>query len=211
MRERECPKEMSVPRCINVVNKTSTVDLVYYTSDGRARQVYSTEYCARLRVVVECAKFITHCSLWPKIVDLKKMLPWQRPWAIATQFHSNHLRPQGYQSWKLSDDRSRTLWNNWTRTNSKNRKQFRHFGSCKVIYVHICIVIELPLWCNNKWWWWWLRIVPFDRPHTTSYSTSIATICLYFMPFRHSMTKKGVDSVNKKGCHGNVLWGIEKK
>jgi len=72
MRERECPKEMSVPRCINVVNKTSTVDLVYYTSDGRARQVYSTEYCARLRVVVECAKFITHCSLWPKIVDLIK-------------------------------------------------------------------------------------------------------------------------------------------
>ena len=63
MRERECPKEISVPRCIGLVNKTSTVDLAYYTCDGRARQVYSTEYCARLKVVVECAKFITHWSL----------------------------------------------------------------------------------------------------------------------------------------------------
>jgi len=88
------------------------VDLVYYAHESRARR--------------GSLLHIGHC-------DEKISCHGNVPWAIATPFHSNYLRPKVYQSWKGREDRSRTFWNDWPRTNSKNRKQFQQLAPSEVI------------------------------------------------------------------------------
>ena len=75
-------------QCIGVVNKTPRRSTTCITSTTVNR------------VVAECTKFITHWSLWWKnSVDwIKNGYHGNIQWAIATQFHNNHLRPYDYQS-----------------------------------------------------------------------------------------------------------------
>ena len=76
--------------------------------------------------------YINHC--WRKMCGLNKQKNGchrKVPWAIAISQQSS--TPIKLPILKNSRRRSRTFWNNWTRTNSKNRKHFRQFGSFKVI------------------------------------------------------------------------------
>ena len=47
------------------------------------------------------------------------------PWAIATEFHTNHPLPVVLSILKISRRSDALFWNNWARTSNKNRKQFR--------------------------------------------------------------------------------------
>jgi len=114
---------MYVPRCIDVVNKPRRQS----TSCITPRTVE--------RVVAECAKFITHWSLWrKKIYGLDK----QKSVAVATSFKRSQPNFTAFIStcraipiMKIGEDRSRIFWNNSARTSSQNRKQFRQLMSSK--------------------------------------------------------------------------------
>ena len=112
---------LSVPRCIGVVNR------------NRRRSTSCITLTTAERVVAECTKFITHWLLRrKKIADWinKNWLPRQRPLSDRNPISQQSSTPITlYQLRKFRDDRSRysrTCWNNWARTSSKNRKYFRH-------------------------------------------------------------------------------------
>jgi len=137
--------------------KSSTVDLVYYTYDGRARRGWMHKV------------YYTLVTATKKIADWinKNWLPRQRPLSDRNPISQQSSTPITlYQLRKFRDDRSRTCWNNWARTSSKNRKYFRH--------------LEVT------------RSLKMTRANTCDfYSTSKATVtptCISFVSFIYSQT-----------------------
>jgi len=127
--------------------------------------------------------YINHC--WRKMCGLNKQKNGchrKVPWAIAISQQSS--TPIKLPILKNSRRRSRTFWNNWTRTNSKNRKHFRQFGSFKVIKrCHSTDHIRLPIRLPKQLY---------------------AYISIILLRMRDKNT------INKIGCHGNAPWGIKK-
>jgi len=101
---------------------SSTIDLVYYTQDGRARRGW-------MRKV-----YYTLVTVTKKNYGLDK----QKSVAVATSFKRSQPNFTAFIStcraipiMKIGEDRSRIFWNNSARTSSQNRKQFRQLRSSK--------------------------------------------------------------------------------
>ena len=132
MSEGEMPRGNARSQGVNVRSpvyrccrqKSSTVDLVYYTYDGRARRGWMHKVYYTLVTVTK------YCMDWIH----KNRLPQQVPERSQPHFTAIiYVHKATIQVWKCREHRSRTFRKNCNRTNSKNRKQFRQLGSSKVI------------------------------------------------------------------------------
>jgi len=117
------PRKSSVYWCGQ--QNPSTVDLLCYTYDGRVRHRWMHKVYYTLVTVTKKMCWLNRKSGYHGNVRR----------AIATQFHSNHLRPQGYQSWKLGEDRACTFWGNWTRWSGNKKISYRRGTAWRAVAV----------------------------------------------------------------------------